>query len=396
MAGHTILRQERWSTAPTGRRTARVRLQGHEHAPRVPRDGSALPCCDVSAPSRRRRAVHGAVGVRGAGVPGAHQDELQPVLVQRARSPSGAMSLEQVLEYCAEIGFDAVDPTGYYFKGYPDGADRRADLPDQAPGVQPRTGDQRHRRPQRLRACPTPRSATPTSRTSTRWVEVAAKLGAPVLRVFDGKVMPAGVPKATVMDWIVDGIQRCVTAGEGPGVMIVLQNHNDALKVAGDYLEIRTRIPSPWFGLNVDIGSLRTTDDPYAEIALLAPHAYTWQVKELVYRRDKEERVDLKQVARILQGRTLPRLRTDRDARPRRSEGQGPALPGRVQGGHSVTQNAGPAASCLPPSAFCVLRSAFEAMASSCSATRPSASGRRGVPRRPCSAGGWWPARRWT
>ena len=134
----------------------------------------------------------------------------------------------------------------------------------------------------------------------TQWVDVAAKLGAPVLRVFDGKVMPAGVPKPTVMDWIVDGIQRCVTAGEARGVMIVLQNHNDALKVAADYLEIRKRIPSTWFGLNVDIGSLRTTDDPYAEIALLAPYAYTWQVKELVYRRNKEERVDLKQVARIL------------------------------------------------------------------------------------------------
>ena len=77
----------------------------------------------------------------------------------------------------------------------------------------------------------------------TRWVDVAAKLGAPVLRVFDGKVMPAGVPKATVMDWIVDGIQRCVTAGEARGVMIVLQNHNDALKVAADYLEIRTAHP---------------------------------------------------------------------------------------------------------------------------------------------------------
>jgi sugar phosphate isomerase/epimerase len=212
---------------------------------------------------------------------------------------SGAMSLEQVIEYCAEIGFDAVDPTGYYFKGYPDvpsdaliyrikhlafslglgisGTGVRNDFA--VPDSSTRDADVAH---------------------VGRWVEVAAKLGAPVLRVFDGKVMPAGIPKATVMDWIVDGIQRCVTAAEARGVMIVLQNHNDALKVAADYLEIRKRIPSPWFGLNVDIGSLRTTDDPYAEIARLAPYAYTWQVKELVYRRDKEERVDLTQVARIL------------------------------------------------------------------------------------------------
>ncbi|WP_396624787.1 sugar phosphate isomerase/epimerase family protein [Luteitalea sp.] len=212
---------------------------------------------------------------------------------------SGAMSLEQVLEFCAEIGFDAVDPTGYYFKGYPavpddaliyrikhlafslglgiSGTGVRNDFA--VPDAGKRDADVAH---------------------VTRWVDVAAKLGAPVLRVFDGKVMPAGVPKATVLDWIVNGIQRCVTAAEAHGVMIVLQNHNDALKVAADYLEIRTRIPSRWFGLNVDIGSLRTTSDPYAEIAMLAPYAYTWQVKELVYRNDKEERVDLKQIARIL------------------------------------------------------------------------------------------------
>ena len=38
----------------------------------------------------------------------------------------------------------------------------------------------------------------------------------------------------------------------------------------------------------------------YREIAALAPHAYTWQVKELVYRNNVEERVDLRQIVRIL------------------------------------------------------------------------------------------------
>ena len=211
----------------------------------------------------------------------------------------GTMSLEQVIEFCAGLGFDAVDPTGYYFKGYPavpaDGLVHRIkqlafNLGLGISGTGVRNDF----------AVPDTAKRDADVALVTRWVDVASKLGAPVLRVFDGKVMPADVPKPTVMDWIVDGLQRCVAAGEARGVMIVLQNHNDALKVAGDYLEIRKRIPSTWFGLNVDIGSLRTTDDPYAEIALLAPYAYTWQVKELVYRRNKEERVDLKQIARIL------------------------------------------------------------------------------------------------
>jgi len=32
---------------------------------------------------------------------------------------SGEMSLEQAIDFCAELGFEAVDPTGYYFPGHP-------------------------------------------------------------------------------------------------------------------------------------------------------------------------------------------------------------------------------------------------------------------------------------
>lgn len=212
---------------------------------------------------------------------------------------SGEMTLPQVIEYCAEIGFDAVDPTGYYFEGYPavpsDALVYRIKHLAFSLGLEISGTGVRNDF-----AVPDAARRDADVGLVTRWVDVAAKLGAPVLRVFDGRVMPEGYPKAEVMDWIVAGIEASVEAGAARGVMIVLQNHNDALKLADDYLEIRRRIPSEWFGLNVDIGSLRTTGDPYAEIARLAPHAYTWQVKELVYRNDKEERVDLGAIAKIL------------------------------------------------------------------------------------------------
>jgi sugar phosphate isomerase/epimerase len=209
------------------------------------------------------------------------------------------MTLEEVIEYCAATGFDAVDPTGYYFKGYPavpsDALINRIKLLAFSLGLEISGTGVRNDF-----AVPEASKRDADVALVERWIPVAARLGAPVLRVFDGRAMPAGHAKAEVMDWIVGGIRRCVAAGEAGGVMIALQNHNDALKEADDYLEIRRRIQSPWFGLNVDIGSLRTTDDPYAEIARLAPHACTWQVKELVYRRDKEERVDLAHIVRIL------------------------------------------------------------------------------------------------
>jgi hypothetical protein len=71
------------------------------------------------------------------------------------------------------------------------------------------------------------------------------------------------------------------------------------LKTADEVLHIRERIDSDWFGLNVDIGSLRA-GDPYQEIAKLAPYAYTWQIKELVYRNGIEEPTDLNKIVQIL------------------------------------------------------------------------------------------------
>jgi sugar phosphate isomerase/epimerase len=211
----------------------------------------------------------------------------------------GEMTLDQVIEFCADLGFEAVDPTGYYFAGYPAPATdaeiyRIKSLAFRCGVAISGTGVRNDF------AVPDAGKRAADVAHIARWVDVAAKLGAPVLRVFDGRVMPEGHSKAEVFEWIVSGIQSSVTIGEARGVAIVLQNHHDALKDADDFLEIRRRIPSPWFGLNVDIGSLRMTGDPYGEIARLAPHAYTWQVKELVYRNNVEERVDLRQVVRIL------------------------------------------------------------------------------------------------
>lgn len=211
----------------------------------------------------------------------------------------GEMTLDEVIGFCADLGFEAVDPTGYYFRGYPaPAADEeiyrikslafRLGIEISGTGV----------RNDFAVADAAARAADVA--LIGRWVDVAAKLGAPVLRVFDGRTLPTSHSKAEAFEWIVAGLQSAVTLGAARGVAIVLQNHNDALKDADDFLEIRRRIPSPWFGLNVDIGSLRRTGDPYREIARLAPHAYTWQVKELVYRNDVEERVDLKRIVGIL------------------------------------------------------------------------------------------------
>jgi sugar phosphate isomerase/epimerase len=210
----------------------------------------------------------------------------------------GEMTLEQVIDFCAEVGFDAVDPTGYYFPGHPappsdaylyfvkrrafqngldvSGTGVRNDFT--VPDAARREADVAH---------------------VGRWVEVAAKLGAPALRVFDGRGETKGPAREQMIGWVVEAFRACAAHGERHGVVIAYQNHDELLKTADEVLALRERVASEWFGLNVDIGSLRT-GDPYEEIARLAPFACTWQIKEQLYRKGQEEKTDLCRVFAIL------------------------------------------------------------------------------------------------
>ena len=210
----------------------------------------------------------------------------------------GEMTLEEVFQFCSDAGFAAVDPTGYYFPGYPavpsdaylyeikkkafllgldiSGTGVRTDFSN--PDASQRAADVELVR---------------------QWVEVAAKMDAPVLRVFAGKGVPNGHSEQEVMDWAVEGIRQCTELGKQKGVMIVLQNHNELLKTVDQVLYMRKKVPSDWLGINLDIGSLRA-GDPYEEIAKLAPYAYTWQIKEKMYRNGIEVKPDLPRLMEII------------------------------------------------------------------------------------------------
>jgi len=216
----------------------------------------------------------------------------EPLLVSKT------MTLEQVLAFCADLGFDAVDPTGYYFPGYPavptgsyiyeikrkafrlgldiSGTGVRNDftLPDAA---------KRKAEIELVR----------------QWVDVAAKLGAPVLRVFAGKNVPAEYTRADVLNWVVDALGECVDYGSKQGVIIVLQNHADFIETADHVLEILGKIKSDWLAVNLDVGSFRI-GDPYAQIAKVAPQAGTWQIKENLFVEGNEVETDLTKIMRIV------------------------------------------------------------------------------------------------
>lgn len=210
----------------------------------------------------------------------------------------GNMSLDELLEFCAATGFDGVDITGYYFKGYPlvpsdeylFQVKRKAfslGLEISGTGV----------RNDFTIADKTKRQGE--TDLVKKWVEVAAKIGAPVLRIFAGTQKNEGIAKEKVTAWMIEDIQTCVDFGKQHGVIIGLQNHNDFIQTADEINSIVETIDSPWLGIILDTGSYRV-HDPYDEIQKSVKHAVNWQIKEKIFVRGEEVDTDLKKIMSII------------------------------------------------------------------------------------------------
>jgi sugar phosphate isomerase/epimerase len=206
---------------------------------------------------------------------------------------AGELDLFDLLNYCAEHDFDALDATGYFFPGYPEvPADsyvndfkRRAFLL----GVDiSGTGVKNDF------AQPDAERRAADVRMTKQWIECAARLGAPVIRVFAGPE-PTGPAWDEVADWMAADLRECAAHGERFGVMVGVQNHGDFLKTADQVLDLLSRVDHEWFGTIVDTGHF-TTPDPYDDIARLAPQAVNWQLKEKMDGKNGSVRTDVARV----------------------------------------------------------------------------------------------------
>jgi sugar phosphate isomerase/epimerase len=83
-------------------------------------------------------------------------------------------------------------------------------------------------------------------------------------------------------------------------VTLALENHGGITATPAQILKIVQAIDSPNFGVNLDTGNFHG-DDPYADLAQLAPYAVNVQVKTEVSRRGKpQEEADLSRVIALL------------------------------------------------------------------------------------------------
>lgn len=211
---------------------------------------------------------------------------------------SGEMTFFDMMEFAYELGLDAVDLTGYYFSDYPQIPNDKTLFQLKKKALQlglniTWTGVRNNF------VNPDKAARQADLDLIKNWLEVSSRLGASIMRVFVGKGKHQGYSREEVKKWIVSDFQASARYAEKIGVMIGMQHHNDFLYEAEEVIDILNRVDSEWFGLILDIGSLRR-GDPYEEIRKLAPYANYWFIKELVYVDGVAQAVNMKKIATLL------------------------------------------------------------------------------------------------
>ncbi|RCS26779.1 sugar phosphate isomerase/epimerase [Polaribacter sp. WD7] len=212
---------------------------------------------------------------------------------------NGEMDFFDMMDFASDIGLDAVDLTCYYFEGYPKATIDSKMLFKLKKKALALGLDITWTGVRNNFVKPDETSRANDMQMIKDWLKVSSKLGAAVMRVFAGKGRYTGYSKDQVKEWMVAHFKECAKYAEETGVITALQHHNDFLYDADEVIDILKRVNSEWFGLILDIGSLRR-GNPYEEIEKLAPFANYWFVKELVYVKGVSEPVNMKKIANIL------------------------------------------------------------------------------------------------
>jgi sugar phosphate isomerase/epimerase len=256
---------------------------------------SLLPLCAATAMTGLAGAASAAVlPIKRAGGPAlkvsCNAYSFGRLLNNQLQGRGAGISLFDLADFCAKQNFDGFDATGYYFPGYEKNGpgvptdkyvfELKRKAFDLGLGISG-TGVGNN-----FTVADKAARAKDVQRIKN-WVEVAAKLGAPVLRVFADTQMRAqtwqtvsnGATRDQVEEWIAADIRECADHGRKFGVIIGVQNHGDFVKTADDLISLLNRIDSPWSGAIVDTGYFKAPD-PYAEMAKAAPYAVNWQVKQ--------------------------------------------------------------------------------------------------------------------
>jgi sugar phosphate isomerase/epimerase len=127
-----------------------------------------------------------------------------------------------------------------------------------------------------------------------RYIEIACKLGIPIIRIntgrwgtsgsFDDLMAKRGIESPlsgyTEEDgfkWTIDSIQKCLPTAERCGVILGLENHWGMARTPEGLLRIISSVNSPWLQVILDTGNF--LEDPYQKIEACASHAVYMHAK---------------------------------------------------------------------------------------------------------------------
>ncbi len=205
------------------------------------------------------------------------------------------MTLDDFIRLCADLDLDGTELTSYYF---PENFDEAYLM--HVKQLTFRLGLDISGTAIANDFCLPPGEARDKTLAHTRkWIDYAALMGAPVIRIFAGQV-PAGDTEQAAIDRCAAGINESLDYAAQKGVCLALENHGGITSTPEQMFKIIEQVKdSPWFGVNLDGGNFRTAD-PYSDLAKIAPYAINVQLKTDLSPGGKREDADLARIVRIL------------------------------------------------------------------------------------------------
>lgn len=193
------------------------------------------------------------------------------------KTANTTMTLEDFIDYCAELDLDGTELTGYYFPAnitheYLMSLKQRTfrlglDISGTAIGNDFCVPEGPAREKQLAYA-----------RT---WIDHAAVMGAPVIRIFAGTV-PKGDSEDAAIERCISGINESLDYAAQKGVFLALENHGGITSTPAQMRKIIQGVKdSPWFGVNLDGGNFHG-EDPYGDLAKIAPYTINAQLKATI------------------------------------------------------------------------------------------------------------------
>lgn len=211
--------------------------------------------------------------------------------------PSGrALDMFGFVDYCADQGLEGAEVTSYYFPKSPSDEyllklKRHAFLRGIALSGTA-VGNNF--------ALPKGDALKKQIEDTKKWIDYAAIMGAPHIRIFAGPV-PKQISREEAKKNCIEAIEECCAYAGGRGVILGLENHGGIVESVQELLEIVKAVKSDWFGINLDSGNFHS-EDPYADLAACAPYTVNAQLKAEIKRKGaaKAEPSDIPRVIQIL------------------------------------------------------------------------------------------------